>query len=850
MDIKHHQNNDHKNNPSNDDSDITLVDNEEEDPQPSSLSSLSSTTTTTTTTTTTNTSSSTPQTNRNRTKDVMIEKDIGFSELNLPSVLVEALKSCGFEKPSPVQVQAIPIGVSGVDMVAQAKSGTGKTVVFGSIAIERVLRHCTQPTASTLSKKQLLDMDDDSYAEAVSGVPRRTLVLMLAPTREIAIQIASVVGEIAKHAGKRLHVEAFVGGNASTTQEDEIKLGGAQVVVGTPGRIRSLIEARRLRTDDIELFIMDEADKLLDAAFSKDFNWIFTSLPKKRQIAAFSATFPTALLNMVERYMSNPVHVQMCKGEEGVSLEGIKQYYQIIKDTNNTTNNTNNTSSTSIPISTIEYHTFRAKVNSLLILLEQVSFYQAVVFCNNRVRAEELCKLLCKEGWPTRYIAGSMEQIERMAVMKELQAFKLRILVSTDLISRGIDIERVNLVVNMEVPVAMDFETYFHRIGRTGRFGSYGVSITYVSGDREMQFISQLQSRFNSKIEERQENDEIPEHYYAYQLASEKESNQLEQLKAKQENNLKSIQEKQLKKLSNKSSQSKKPNSNSNRSRNQVDIDQEEEEEEDEILEDLEEEQEDDYDEQVNYDEDEEEGEEENGNEQQNFRYQPAYYYPPPRDDYHQYNYYSYQPPPPPPHIPQNQHVNQHPIPPHNHNQHIPHGIQQQQNLHQPVALPHHNHHHHHHQPPIPMMHEPNHPILNIPHPHHLEPHPVPPPPPPHIPHGIQQQQQQNLHQHPIPPPPPPPHPLLLTHPILNVPPHQHHHHHQPPPHPHLPVEYQNHHCNCSFCPSNVYTYNMNNDENNNNNNNNNNIYQHVNPSANSNSFNYLHNHNYYMYRS
>ncbi|GAM18663.1 hypothetical protein SAMD00019534_018380, partial [Acytostelium subglobosum LB1] len=383
---------------------------------------------------------------RLRTQDVISDSNIDFSEMMLSKEVLEGLAECGFLKPSPIQVHAIPLGLSGSDLIAQAKSGTGKTAVFGIIALELILKHRNlQPTS--LSREQLLDLDDETYAEAVSGVPRRPMVLILAPTREIAVQSRDVINQIGRTC-KYIKAEAFIGGLREA--DDRARLSGVQIIVGTPGRVRSLIESLALRTDDIKLLVLDEADKLLDAAFAKDFNWLHNSL---------------------------------------------------------------------------------SRMKSLLLILDQVAFYQAIVFCNSKTRAEELCRSLTRQGWPTKYIAGAMDQRDRLAIMSDLKEFRLRVLVSTDLISRGIDIERVNLVVNMDVP--NDFETYFHRIGRTGRFGSYGVAITFLSQEEKMFFVD-LQSLYPVKLQERKDNDIIPEEYYTYQLTEESETKSLEALKEKQ----------------------------------------------------------------------------------------------------------------------------------------------------------------------------------------------------------------------------------------------------------------------------------------------------------------------------
>eukprot|EP01133_Synstelium_polycarpum_P011905 gene11905-13871_t len=406
------------------------------------------------------------------TRDVYVERDVSFDDMMLSAEVVKGLRDGGFLKPSPIQMQTIPLGMSGKDIIAQAKSGTGKTIAFGVIALQHVLKQVRVPTTMP-SNASLLDMDDDTYAETMSGVPRQPLVLVLAPTREIAVQIRDVITIVARHC-KRIRAEAFIGGLREA--DDRTRLSGAQIIVGTPGRIRSLIESLILRTDTLRMLILDEADKLLDSSFAPTINWIFTAMPKDKQVLAFSATYPAALANLLNAYMRAAVPIRTCV--ESPSLEGVKQYIQRI------------TPAASTSAAAATYESFKLKLASLGLLLGHTAFHQAIVFCGGRIRAEEVARSLARDGWPVRCIAGAMDQRERLSVMRDLKEFKLRVLVSTDLIARGIDIERVNLVVNIDMP--SDFETYFHRIGRTGRFGTYGVAITYVSNEEEKMFLREI----------------------------------------------------------------------------------------------------------------------------------------------------------------------------------------------------------------------------------------------------------------------------------------------------------------------------------------------------------------------
>uniref|UniRef100_A0A3Q3WQ11 RNA helicase n=1 Tax=Mola mola TaxID=94237 RepID=A0A3Q3WQ11_MOLML len=363
---------------------------------------------------------------RKRSDDVLLSDGIDFGSLLLSKAVLDGLSASGFQKPSPIQLKAIPLGRCGLDLIVQAKSGTGKTCVFCTIALDSLV------------------LDNPA-----------TQVLVLAPTREIAVQIHSVVMAIGC-AMEGLECHVFIGGRP--VSQDKLHLKKCHVAVGSPGRIKQLIELGMLSTTSIRLFVLDEADKLLEeGSFQEQINWIFSSLPENKQMLALSATYPESLAQYLTRYMREPTFVRLNPGDLG--LKGLKQYYKLVQ---------------SHPL---PHKVFEEKVQHLLELFSKIPFNQALVFSNLHTRAQHLADILSSKGLPAVCISGGLSQDQRLEAMSKLKQYQCRVLISTDLTSRGIDADKVNLVVNLDVP--QDWETYMHRIGRAGRFGTQGMAVTY-----------------------------------------------------------------------------------------------------------------------------------------------------------------------------------------------------------------------------------------------------------------------------------------------------------------------------------------------------------------------------------
>ncbi|KAI8602629.1 P-loop containing nucleoside triphosphate hydrolase protein [Dissophora ornata] len=422
---------------------------------------------------------------RFHSKDVHISEDLDFSSLVSNPALLNGLASAGYHRPSPIQLKTIPLGRLGLDLIAQAKSGTGKTVVFSVIAIESVLSH------SAATSTAVFPGDEGANRGAPLQQPKAVII---APTREIAVQIQDVISSLVSAGlGKSVTCHSMIGG--MPIQKDKENLKRCSIVVGTPGRVRSLIETGDLRASQIRLLVLDEADKLMEDVFKEDVYRIAEKLGSTKQVMAFSATYDDDLLSQLDHLVKDPVYVMLSNGTP--ELEGVLQYYKLA-----TLDEKHKGSSVFLR----QIHIMEAKFTELESLLTHVPFYQAIVFLNHRGRAGDLVKFLTRKGWPAMHIASGISQEERLEIMKKARKFELRVLVCSDLIARGIDIDRVNLVVNLDLP--KDPETYLHRIGRTGRYGTTGLAVSIVD-DAELKTVDILRNDFAITMERLSEEDKV-----------------------------------------------------------------------------------------------------------------------------------------------------------------------------------------------------------------------------------------------------------------------------------------------------------------------------------------------------
>lgn len=350
----------------------------------------------------------------------------------------------GYEEPSAIQQRAILPITEGRDVLAQAQSGTGKTATFTISALQRIDETLKQPQA-----------------------------LILAPTRELALQIQKVVLAIGLHLDVSVH--ASIGG---TTVKDDIDAfrSGAQVIVGTPGRVFDMIDRGFFRTEDIKMFILDEADEMLSSGFKEQIYNIFTLLPKTTQVVLLSATMPLDVLEVTSRFMRDPVRILVKKDE--LTLEGIKQFFVNVEEE-------------------------QYKLDCLTDLYDSISITQAVIFCNTRKKVEFLTERLTENKFAVSAIHSELGQQERDTIMKEFRTGSSRILISTDLLARGIDVQQVSLVINYDLPT--NKENYIHRIGRGGRFGRKGVAINFVTA-RDVGAMREIEKFYSTQIDELPEN--------------------------------------------------------------------------------------------------------------------------------------------------------------------------------------------------------------------------------------------------------------------------------------------------------------------------------------------------------
>ncbi|KAK6465550.1 hypothetical protein DFJ63DRAFT_24625 [Scheffersomyces coipomensis] len=363
-----------------------------------------------------------------------------FDDLNLKPAIVRGVFGYGYENPSAIQQRAILPITEGRDVLAQAQSGTGKTATF------------------TISALQRIDENEKS-----------TQALILAPTRELALQIKNVVTSIGLYL--KVTVHASIGGTSMSDDIEAFK-SGVQIVVGTPGRVFDMIERRFFKTDKIKMFILDEADEMLSTGFKEQIYNIFRLLPETTQVVLLSATMPQEVLEVTTKFMNNPVRILVKKDE--LTLEGIKQFF--------------------INVELEDY-----KFDCLCDLYDSISVTQAVIFCNTRSKVEFLTNKLKAQNFTVSAIHADLQQSERDTIMKEFRSGSSRILISTDLLARGIDVQQVSLVINYDLP--SNKENYIHRIGRGGRFGRKGVAINFVT-DRDVGMMREIEKFYSTQIEE------------------------------------------------------------------------------------------------------------------------------------------------------------------------------------------------------------------------------------------------------------------------------------------------------------------------------------------------------------
>mmetsp|Transcript_78563 Transcript_78563/g.176095 ORF Transcript_78563/g.176095 Transcript_78563/m.176095 type:complete len:399 (-) Transcript_78563:114-1310(-) len=367
-----------------------------------------------------------------------------FDDMDLHEDLLRGIYTYGFERPSAIQQRAIRPVADGRDVIGQAQSGTGKTAAFLVGTLQ-----CLDPSGSRRG----------------SG-PQ---ALLLAPTRELAQQIHSVAEALGDRLGLRCH--ACIGGTARRDDAQRLRQ-GQHLVVGTPGRVHDLLEKQIMKADDLRTFVLDEADEMLSVGFMDIIYQIFKLLPPEVQVCLFSATMPGDILDLTKKFMRDPVRI-LVKTEE-LTLEGIHQYYIAIEKED-------------------------WKLDTLCDLFETMTITQSIIYCNTRRKADYLEDQMTRQDFTVSVMHADLDQDARSLVMRQFKSGSSRVLISTDLLARGIDVQQVSLVINYDLPPKV--ESYLHRIGRSGRYGRKGVAINFVTNN-DVRAMKDIEKYYHTQIEE------------------------------------------------------------------------------------------------------------------------------------------------------------------------------------------------------------------------------------------------------------------------------------------------------------------------------------------------------------
>lgn len=363
---------------------------------------------------------------------------IKFSDLKLPEPVLNALDKLGYETPSPIQAEAIPLLTEGHDLIGQAQTGTGKTAAFALPFLSRI------------------DVDNN-----------HPQLLVLAPTRELAIQVSEAFQSYASFS-KRIRILPIYGGSSYDNQIRQLKR-GVQIVVGTPGRVIDHVKRKTLRLDNVSMLVLDEADEMLRMGFIDDVEWILEQVPEKRQTALFSATMPSQIRKIADNFLDNPKTVKIAAKTS--TADKIRQRFCKVSPHN--------------------------KLEALTRVLEVEEFDGVIIFVRTKTATSELADKLAARGYDVEPLNGDIQQKSRERTVERLKQGQIDILVATDVVARGLDVDRVSHVINYDIPY--DTESYVHRIGRTGRAGREGEAILFIS-PREMRMLKSIEKATKQSI--------------------------------------------------------------------------------------------------------------------------------------------------------------------------------------------------------------------------------------------------------------------------------------------------------------------------------------------------------------
>ena len=370
---------------------------------------------------------------------VVTEHEISFNDLGLSETTLKSITEMGYKVPSPIQAQAIPVVLSGQDVVGQAQTGTGKTAAFMLPILEKINPHS-----------------------------RTVQALVLCPTRELAVQVHDEAKKFAKN-DRNINIVSIYGGQSYDPQIRALKK-GVQIVVGTPGRVMDHMKRKTLKLDNLKFMVLDEADEMLNMGFKDDIESILVDTPENRQTVLFSATMPPEILKIARTHQKNPEVIKIAAKE--LSNRDIEQYYIEVKS--------------------------KDRMAAMIRCIDAMGIGSSIVFTNTKREVDELVSKLQSEGYVAEGLHGDLKQVQRDRVMHAFRQKKVNILVATDIAARGIDVNNIEAVFNFDIP--LNEENYVHRIGRTGRAGESGISITFVFG-RDMFKLRRIEAYTKSKMQ-------------------------------------------------------------------------------------------------------------------------------------------------------------------------------------------------------------------------------------------------------------------------------------------------------------------------------------------------------------
>lgn len=390
--------------------------------------------------------------NINKTEDIEVEKNNenkyevktieNWEDLDCKLELLRGIYAYGFERPSPIQKKAICPMFDGKDIIAQAQSGTGKTACFSIGTLQHIDTSCN-----------------------------KTQAMILSPTRELSLQTYKVVKAIGNQF-KNLTIQLLVGGTSTDTDIENLRSNTPHVIIGCPGRVHDMLRRKKLLPEDLTLIVLDEADEMLSQGFKEQVYNIFQYLPNNVQVALFSATMPNEVDSLTSKFMRNPVKV-LVKAEL-LTLEGIQQYYVALESD-------------------------EQKYDTLKDLYGTISLSQSIIYCNSTKRVQDLYDAMIQDNFPVCQIHSQMEKDERLQSFNDFLDGTSRVLISSNVTARGIDIQQVSTVINFDVPKCV--HTYLHRIGRSGRWGRKGMGINFVTR-RDTRKLREIEEHYSTQINE------------------------------------------------------------------------------------------------------------------------------------------------------------------------------------------------------------------------------------------------------------------------------------------------------------------------------------------------------------